>query len=88
MNSKAEALKVLLMDDSGYFNIFHEVTEQLIVDALKEQIKDVSKQDHDIHETQDNKSHLLSSLYRVLEYYTTVDEYKKFVKEMQSETSN
>ena len=87
MKSKTEALKILLGEESGYFNVFYEVLDCLVVDSLKEHIVDLTKSE-DIHETPDNKLALLSSMYRVLQYYTAPDEYKGFVREMQSETSN
>jgi hypothetical protein len=59
--------------------ICDEQVDAIVVGFLKQHIIGLTINE-DIHETEDNKAHLLSSLYRTLEYFTTEGEYQEFVK--------
>lgn len=60
-------------------NIDDNVVDEIVAEFLKSRIRDEEIPGHDPHETPDNKAALLSSLYRVLEYCTTHDEYQEFL---------
>jgi len=56
--------------------------DRIVVDFLKRHIGYCELPDNDPYETNDNKAHLLSALYRTLEFCTTRGEYREFVEEM------
>jgi len=60
--------------------ICDEQVDRIIVDFLKWHIGYCERPDDDPYETYDNKVHLLSALYRTLEYCTTQGEYREFVE--------
>ena len=60
--------------------ICDEQVDALVVSFLKQRIV-LCITESDVHETEDNKAHLLSALYRTLEYCTTEGEYQEFVKQ-------
>lgn len=62
--------------------ICDEQVDRIVVDFLKYHISCRERLDDDPYETNDNKAHLLSSLYRTLEYCTTQGEYREFVEGM------
>ena len=62
--------------------ICDEQVDRIVVDFLKYHIGCCERPDDDPHETNDNKAHLLSSLYRTLEYCTTEGEYREFVEDL------
>ena len=61
--------------------ICDEQVDRIVVDFLKRHIGYCELPDNDPYETNDNKAHLLSALYRTLEYCTTEIEYRQFVEE-------
>lgn len=82
--TKTEALKVLMQDTSGFFNNYYELIDGIIADAMKENIRDFLSDDTlDEFETLDNKTSRLSAFCRVLEFYSTIDDYRAFMKELQ-----
>jgi hypothetical protein len=64
--------------------ICDEQADRIVVDSLKYHISRCERPDDDPRETNDNKAHLLSALYRILEYCTTEGEYREFVEGMKS----
>jgi len=62
--------------------ICDEQVDRIVVDFLKRHIGYCELPDNDPYETNDNKAHLLSALYRTLEFCTTRGEYREFVEEM------
>ena len=60
--------------------ICDEQVDRIVVDFLKRHIGYCEQEDYDVHETNDNKAHLLSALYRTLEYCTAEAEYQGFVE--------
>jgi len=62
--------------------ICDEQVDRIVVDFLKLHIGDCEQTDDDPYQTNDNKAHLLSALYRTLEFCTTRGEYQEFVEEM------
>jgi hypothetical protein len=58
--------------------------DELIAESLKESILMHRDFSFDEFETEHNKARLLSSLYDVLRYYTTHEEYKDFLEEIQN----
>lgn len=62
------------LDDKTFFKAFAE--------HLKEDIRMHRDFSFDRFKTEDNKTRLLSSLYEVLRYYTTQEEYQNFLKEI------
>ena len=64
--------------------ICDEQVDRIIVDFLKCHISCFEGADDDPYETNDNKYHILSALYRTLEYWTTEREYQEFVEGMKS----
>jgi len=62
--------------------ICDEQVDRIVVDFLKYHISCCERPDEDMHETYDNKAHLLSALYRTLEFCTRREEYREFVEEM------
>ena len=65
--------------------ICDEQVDRIVVDFMKYHIICCqAANDNDPYETNDNKAHLLSALYRTLEFCTTEGEYREFVKEMKS----
>ena len=60
--------------------ICDEQVDRIVVDFLKYHISCCEKPDNDPYETNDNKAHLLSALYRTLEFCTTRGEYREFVE--------
>ena len=64
--------------------ICDEQVDRIIVDFLKQHIGYCEKPDSLFYETNDNKSHLLSALYRTLEFCTTRVEYQGFVEDMKN----
>lgn len=62
--------------------ICDEQVDRIVVDFLKQHIGYCELPDNDPYETNDNKSHLLSALYRTLEYCTTTGEYREFVEDL------
>jgi len=64
--------------------ICDEQIDRIVVDFLKQHIGYCEKPDDDPYETNDNKAHLLSSLYRTLEYCTTKGEYQEFAEGMKN----
>lgn len=61
-----------------------EQEDLIIVDFLKRHIGYCEQPDNDPSETNDNKAHLLSALYRTLKYCTTEREYQGFVEDMKN----
>ena len=61
--------------------ICDEQVDRIVADFLKLHIGYYEQPNFDTYETNDNKAHLLSALYRTLEYCTTQGEYKGFVEE-------
>tara|TARA_R110002051_G_scaffold30210_1_gene69978 strand:- start:298 stop:519 length:222 start_codon:yes stop_codon:yes gene_type:complete len=68
--------------------ICDEQADFIVVDSLKRHIGYLEKPYDDPHETNDNKAHMLSALYRTLEYCATEVEYKEFVKERKDARNN
>tara|TARA_R110002020_G_scaffold345966_1_gene559868 strand:+ start:467 stop:685 length:219 start_codon:yes stop_codon:yes gene_type:complete len=64
--------------------ICDEQVDRIVVDFLKYHIGCCERTD-DPHETNDNKAHLLSALYRTLEYCTTQGEYREFVEGLKND---
>lgn len=64
--------------------ICDEQVDRIVVEFLKQSIGYCELPDNDPYETNDNKAHLLSALYRTLEYCTTEAEYKGFVEDMKN----
>ena len=64
--------------------ICDDQVDRIVVDFLKWHISYCEKPDNDPHETNDNKAHLLSALYRTLEYCTTMGEFREFVGEVKN----
>jgi hypothetical protein len=64
--------------------ICDEQADRIVVDSLKSNISLCERPDDNLRETNDNKAHLLSALYRILEYCTTEGEYREFVEGMKS----
>jgi len=64
--------------------ICDEQVDRIVVDFLKYHIRCCERPDEDMHETYDNKAHLLSALYRTLEFCTTRGEYQGFVEDMKN----
>ncbi len=64
--------------------ICYEQVDIVVANFLKQHIGYCEKQDDDPYETNDNTAHLLSALYRTLEYCTSEGEYREFVEEMKS----
>lgn len=79
--TKAEALKELLRNPSGYYNDYYDLIDAVIVEEIKQTILDLQKQDNDRYDSVDNKAATLSAFYKVLEFYTKPSEYEAFVKE-------
>ena len=55
--------------------------ENIVVEFLKLHIGYCEQEVYDPYETNDNRAHLVSALYRTLEYCTTIEEYKSFVED-------
>lgn len=83
--NKAQAFKELMRDSSGYYNPYYDFVDELVREAMKENIRDFVKTDYDQYETVDNKSADLAAFCRVLQWYSLPDEYRKFMKELQSD---
>lgn len=81
----ADALKVLMRDENGYYGAYYDFVDELVRDRLQEDIRDMSKADYDPFETPDNKAKQLAGHYEVLKYYSTGEQYKEFLKELQSD---
>ena len=64
--------------------ICDEQVDRIVVDFLKQSIVFCWLNENDPYETNDNKAHLLSALYRTLEYCTTEGEYQEFVEDMKN----
>ena len=65
--------------------ICDEQVDRIVVDFLKRHIGYCEQPDEDMHETYDNKAHLLSALYRTLEFCTTKGEYQGFVEDRKND---
>jgi len=82
--TKTEALKVLMQDTSGFYNNYYQLIDEIIAEAMKENIRDfLSDATLDEFETLDNKTSRLSAFCRVLEFYSTIADYRAFMKELQ-----
>jgi len=79
---KVDALKIFMQDDSGYYGAYYDFVDELVRDRIQEDIRDMSKPDYDPFETPDNASRQLSGFYEVLRYYSTKEQYEKFLKEV------
>lgn len=79
---KADALKEILKSAYGYYDAYYEISDAIIVQALVENIRDLSDEHNDPFETPDNKATDLAAFYRVLRYYTTAMDYREFVMEL------
>lgn len=89
LEQKIAAIKEVLKDSYGYYNQFYDISDAFVVESLKENIRELSQEGFDPFEKPDNKAATLSAFYRVLDFYTTADQYNKFVMEMyQSETAD
>lgn len=79
--TKAEALKELLRNPSGYYNDYYDLIDAVIVEELKQIIFDLQSPNNDPYDSVDNKAATLSAFYKVLEWYTKPSEYEAFVKQ-------
>lgn len=82
---KADALKVFMRDDNGYYGAYYNFVDELVRDRIQEDIRDMSQPGYDPFETPDNKTKQLAGFYEVLKYYSTGEQYKEFLKELQSD---
>lgn len=85
--AKADALKELLKSGQGYYDAFYEISYAIIVQALVENIRDLSDEHNNPFETPDNKAADLAAFYRVLRYYTTAADYREFVMQLAKKDS-
>lgn len=81
MSDRAYHFQQFMKSESGYNNSFYEFVDELVVHSLKECILDLIS-NPDKFDTEDNRSAQLASFFKVLQYYTTYDEYQKFVKDV------
>ena len=65
--------------------ICDEQVDRIVVDFLKWHIGYCEQEVYDPYETNDNRAHLVSALYRTLEFCTTRGEYQGFVEDMKNE---
>ena len=59
---------------------YYDYKDYIIVNELVSVLDDLESPDWDKYETPDNKARDISSMYRVLEYYMTYEDYQEFVK--------
>lgn len=82
--NKTEAFKLFMQDDSGFYNHYYDFVDDLVRETMKENIRDLLNPDlGDEFETVDNSSSTLAAFCRVLQYYSTADDYSAFMKELQ-----
>jgi hypothetical protein len=82
MALKLEALKIFMQDGRGFHNSYYELVDEIVRETMKEVILDLLSEP-DEFDTIDNKTGRLSAFCRVLEFYSTPDEYRLFMKELQ-----
>lgn len=83
--SKAALLKELLKDKNGYVGYYYDLVDELIVEDLKDTIRQMQEKSFDPYETVDNRAANIAAFCRVLSWYLTDKDYKEFMKEFQSD---
>tara|TARA_R110000744_G_C19283774_1_gene553877 strand:- start:882 stop:1127 length:246 start_codon:yes stop_codon:yes gene_type:complete len=63
-------------------SLSHDLTDDIIVASLVEQIYNLSDPKDDKFETPANKIHNLSALLKTLEYYTDKEDFTRFTKDL------
>ena len=77
--SKLEALKTLMLSNSGCQNDYLDLVDEIVKREAKDIILQGLQPDWDIHETKKNKKKLIKAFERVLKYYCTKDEWEAFI---------
>lgn len=83
--NKAQALKEIMRGEYGYYSAYYDLVDEIIKDVMKENIRDLVQTDYDEYETVDNRSADLAAFCRVLNWFCLPDEYREFMKELQSD---
>jgi hypothetical protein len=63
-------------------SLSHDITDDIIVESLVEQIYNLSDPKDDKFETPANKVHNLSALLKTLEYYTNEEDFTSLTKDL------
>lgn len=66
---------------------FYDFLDFVVLEMLKSLVETVEDSNNDIWETPDNKARDLSSAYRMVEYFSTAQEYQEYVQVRRDEAN-
>lgn len=84
MMTRTEALKIFMRDMVGHDHAFHDLVDDLVREAMQDNIRYILGPEADKFETPDNVAKDLNAFYTVLKYYSNRQQYEKFLEEVKS----